>query len=74
MFGTTVKAEEVKRYIIMKRYNGNTSFYTERGFTSIEDADSYATLLRKQEPDYTWCLFEQSKEYGNKDKDSDGKK
>ena len=65
MFGTKVKAEEIKKYIVMKRYNGNTSFYTERGFASIEDADSYATLLRKQEPDYGWYLFEQSKEYGN---------
>ena len=69
MFGTTVKTEEVKRYIIMKRYKGNTYFYTERGFDSITDADSYATLLRKQEPDYVWCLFEQSKVYENgKDK------
>ena len=69
MFGTTVKIEEVKRYIIMKRYKDNTTFYTERGFDSIEDADSYATLLRKQEPDYVWCLFEQSKVYENgKDK------
>jgi len=69
MFGTTVKTEEVKRYIIMKRYKGNTYFYTERGFDSITDADSYATLLRKQEPDYIWALFEQSKVYGNgKDK------
>ena len=69
MFGTKVKTEEVKKYIVMKRYNGNTSFYTERGFASIEDADSYAKLLRKQEPDYTWCLFEQSKVYENgKDK------
>ena len=65
MFGTKVKEEEVKKYIVMKRYNGNSSFYTERGFDSITDADSYATLLRKQEPDYGWYLFEQSKEYGN---------
>ena len=49
----------------MKRYKGNDYFYTERGFDSIIDADSYATLLRKQEPDYGWYLFEQSKHYGN---------
>jgi len=65
MFGTTIKENKVKRYIVMKRYKGNDYFYTERGFDSLIDADSYATLLRKQEPDYGWYLFEQSKEYGN---------
>ena len=69
MFGNTIKENKVKRYIIMKRYKGNDYFYTERGFDSLIDADSYATLLRKQEPDYVWCLFEQSKVYENgKDK------
>jgi len=65
MFGTTVKENKVKRYIVMKRSKNNDCFYTERGFDSIIDADSYATLLRKQEPNYSWYLFEQSKEYGN---------
>ena len=55
----------------MKRYNGNDYFYSERGFSDINDADSYAELLRKQEPDYKWFLFEQSKQYGNgEDKDA----
>ena len=65
MFGTKVKEEEVKKYIVMKRYNGNTSFYTERGFADRTDADNYAELLKKQEPDYEWYMFEQSKHYGN---------
>ena len=53
-----------RRYENKKKIK-DTSFYTERGFASIEDADSYATLLRKQEPDYVWCLFEQIKVYEN---------
>ena len=64
MFGK-ITEEEIKRFIIMKRYRSNGYFYTERGFTNKDDADSYATLLRKQEPDYIWCLFEQSKVYAN---------
>ena len=71
MFETKVKEQQVKRYIVMKRYNGNDYFYSERGFSDINDADSYAELLRKQEPDYKWFLFEQSKQYGNgEDKDA----
>ena len=68
MFGKP-KEEAIKRYLVMKRYKNNDSFYNERGFADVKDADSYATLLRKQEPDYGWYLFEQSKVYENgKDK------
>ena len=41
MFGTKVKAEEVKKYIVMKRYNGNTSFYTGRMMESLANGCCY---------------------------------
>ena len=66
MFGK-INEEDMKRFIIMKRYRSNGYFYTERGFADRIDADNYAELLRKQEPDYEWYMFEQSKQYVNGD-------
>ena len=65
MFGIKEEEVKLKRFIIMKRYKSNGYFYTERGFADRTDADNYAELLKKQEPDYEWYMFEQSKHYGN---------
>ena len=65
MFGQ-VKEKDIKRYIVMYRGKFNESFYTERAFKNLEDADEYAKLMNKQKEDGTeYFLFEQSKHYGN---------
>ena len=65
MFGIDKKEVEVKRYIVMRKYKGADSFYTERGFADKKFADAYAELMLTQEPEYKYFLFEQSKAYGN---------
>ena len=63
MFGK-INEEDMKRFIIMKRYRSNGYFYTERGFTDRIDADNYAELLRKQEPyDKVSVAFDVKQEY-----------
>ena len=70
MFGK-VKEEELKRYVVMSKGKFGENFYQDRGFKTIEDADAYAKLMKKQEgkDGNEYYLFEQSKHYGNgKDK------
>ena len=73
MFGTKEKEKELKlkRFIVMRKYNNSEAFFSEQGFTDKNIADEYAELMRKQEPNYNYYLFEQSKHYGNgEDKDA----
>ena len=73
MFGTKEKEKELKlkRFIVMRKYNNSDVFFSEQGFTDKNYADEYAELMRKQDPNYNYYLFEQSKHYGNgEDKDA----
>ena len=71
MFGNTKEKEEevkVKQFMVMYKWKRSTSFYLENSFFTREDADSFAELMRKQEPKENgnqYYLFEQSKHYGN---------
>ena len=44
-----------------------TTFYHEKSFFTLADADAYANLVRRQEDEQGnhFYLFEQSKHYGN---------
>ena len=66
MFGK-VKEEDLKSYIVMSKGKFGENFYQDRGFKTIEDADAYAKLMKKQEgkDGSEYFLFEQSKHYGN---------
>ena len=75
MFGIDKKDEQkLKRFMVMCRTSKtSTTFYHEKSFFSIEDADAYAELIRRQQDEsgHEFYLFEQSKHYGNgKDKDA----
>ena len=69
MFGTTKEEEvKVKKFMVMYKWKRSTVFYHENSFFNREDADSFAELMRKQEPKENgnqYYLFEQSKHYGN---------
>ena len=52
-----------KKYIVMRKYEGSKEFYQERAFDNRDFADKYAELMKEQEPNYTYYLFEQSKDY-----------
>ena len=69
MFGTTKEKEvKLKKFMVMCRTSprGNT-FYHEKSFFTLADADAYANLVRRQEDEQgnNFYLFEQSKHYGN---------
>jgi len=72
MFGTKIKEKELKRFMVMCKSKTGTTFYHEKSFFTLADADAYADLVRRQEDEQGnhFYLFEQSKHYGN----SDGKK
>jgi len=70
MFG---KKENVNanRYIVMSKLDGQTTFYTQKGFATRDDADTYAKLMMKTE-EYdknNYYLFEQSVSYSLGEKD-----
>ena len=69
MFGMNEKEIKLKtkRYILMRKYDGSTDFYQERAFDNKDYADEYARLMVKQEAGYTYYLFEQSKDYQEKE-------
>ena len=73
MFGTKIKEKELKRFMVMCKSKTGTTFYHEKSFFTLADADAYADLIRRQEDESgnQFYLFEQSKHYGNgKDKDA----
>jgi len=73
MFGTTKEKEvKLKKFMVMCKSKSGTTFYHEKSFFTLADADAYADLVRRQEDEQGnhFYLFEQSKHYGN----SDGKK
>ena len=73
MFGTKIKEKELKRFMVMCKSKTGTTFYHEKSFFTLADADAYANLVRRQEDEQSneFYLFEQSKHYGNgKDKDA----
>ena len=64
------KKEKPYKYIIMSRIDGSNHFYSQKGFATREDADTYARLLMKTE-DYDknkYYLFEQSQAYSQEEK------
>ena len=73
MFGTNKEELKLKRFMVMCKSKTGTTFYHEKSFFTLEDADAYANLVRRQEDEQgnQFYLFEQSKHYGNgKDKDA----
>ena len=71
MFGTKIKEKELKRFMVMCKSKTGTTFYHEKSFFTLADADAYANLVRRQEDEQgnNFYLFEQSKVYENgKDK------
>ena len=67
MFGTKIKEQQLKRFMVMCKSKTGTTFYHEKSFFTREDADAYADLIRRQEDESgnQFYLFEQSKHYGN---------
>ena len=67
MFGTKIKEKELKRFMVMCKGKTSTTFYHEKSFFTLADADAYANLVRRQEDEQGnhFYLFEQSKHYGN---------
>ena len=61
--------EELKKYLVMRLYAGSKDFYQERAFSNRNHADKYAELMKEQEPNYTYFLFEQSKDYQLEEKE-----
>ena len=61
--------EGLKKYIVMRKYSGSKEFYQERAFDKRDFADKYAELMKEQEPNYTYYLFEQSKDYQLEEKE-----
>ena len=54
----------------MSRIDGSNHFYSQKGFATREDSDTYARLLMKTE-DYDknkYYLFEQSQAYSQEEK------
>ena len=73
MFGSNKEELKLKRFMVMCKSKTGTTFYHEKSFFTLEDADAYANLVRRQEDEQgnQFYLFEQSKHYGNgKDKDA----
>ena len=67
MFGTKIKEQQLKRFMVMCKSKTGTTFYHEKSFFTLEDADAYANLVSRQEDEQgnQFYLFEQSKHYGN---------
>ena len=67
MFGTNKEELKLKRFMVMCKSKTGTTFYHEKSFFTLEDADAYANLVRRQEDEQgnQFYLFEQSKHYGN---------
>ena len=67
MFGTKIKEQQLKRFMVMCKSKTSTTFYHEKSFFTLADADAYADLVRRQEDEQGnhFYLFEQSKHYGN---------
>ncbi len=68
MFGTKKEEEQkLKRFMVMCKSKGSSTFYHEKSFFTLADADAYANLIRRQEDESRneFYLFEQSKHYGN---------
>ena len=68
MFGTTKEKEvKLKKIMVMCRSKRGSTYYHEKSFFTLADADAYANLVRRQEDEQGnhFYLFEQSKHYGN---------
>ena len=72
MFGTKAEEVKLKKFMVMCKSKRSSTYYHEKSFFTLADADAYANLVRRQEDEQGnhFYLFEQSKHYGN----SDGKK
>ena len=68
MFGTKKEEEQkLKRFMVMCKGKRSSTYYHEKSFFTLADADAYANLIRRQEDEQgnNFYLFEQSKHYGN---------
>ena len=67
MFGTKIKEQQLKRFMVMCKGKLGSTYYHEKSFYTLADADAYANLIRRQEDEKgnQFYLFEQSKHYGN---------
>jgi len=71
MFGTKEEEVKLKKFMVMCRSKRGSTYYHEKSFFTLADADAYANLVRRQEDESgnEFYLFEQSKVYENgKDK------
>ena len=48
MFGTKIKEQQLKRFMVMCKSKTGTTFYHEKSFFTLADADAYANLVRRQ--------------------------
>ena len=67
MFGTKEEEVKLKRFMVMCKSKRGSTYYHEKSFFTLADADAYANLVRRQEDEQGnhFYLFEQSKHYGN---------
>jgi len=67
MFGTKEEEVKLKRFMVMCKSKRGSTYYHEKSFFTLADADSYANLIRRQEDESVneFYLFEQSKHYWN---------
>ena len=67
MFGTKEEEVKLKKFMVMCKSKRSSTYYHEKSFFTLADADAYANLIRRQEDESgnEFYLFEQSKLYGN---------
>ena len=53
----------IRKYIVMMRFGNSETFNLDEQFVSRQDADKYVELMKKNNPDVEFYLFEQSKDY-----------
>ena len=50
MFGTKKEEEQkLKRFMVMCKSKSGSTYYHEKSFYTLADADAYANLIRRQE-------------------------
>ena len=72
MFGIDKdKQDKTRRYMVMGKFAHSDNFILEKQFINRHSADAYAELMNenKEYENYSYFLFEQSKAYGEEDKD-----
>ena len=52
-----------RKYIVMKRFGKSETHNLDEQFHNKDDADKYVELMKKNNPDVEFYLFEQCKDY-----------